>query len=650
MNKVIFSSWAGKVVDNRGLEPDKFADVRNLPLALEYNGRKLGALMSWNGLVVADERVHVVAMAHDYMKEVQKLSCGECTIGYLGVRIIVDMLGKVLAGKVTEKDIDWLEWLGTTIRDDARCDFCAQAVTPVLDTIKHYRDEYTKLMGGKGTVSKAAYVTRITAPCMEACPAHQDIPGYIELIRNRRYNEALALIRQTNCLPGTTGRACVAFCEEKCVRNDIDKPLAIRALKRFPADYEASSGVKPELKNKKGNGNKIAVIGAGPAGLAASFNLALKGYKVTVFDEQSSAGGMALVGIPAYRLPREVLGKEADIISGLGIELKLNTRLGRDITLEELSSQGFKAIFIATGAHMGREPDIENWKSEYEGLREGVEFLSDVNLGKKPAAKKRVIIVGGGNVAIDCARTCIRLGSKDVTIVYRRSRAEMPGQPEEIEEAEREGVKIHFLAVPVKVLAEGNKVVGAECIKMELGEPDASGRRRPVPVKGSEFVIDTDMILTATGEVPDLSFLSQAKAINTTEWGTVVVDQDVAQTSMPGVFSGGDCVSGPATLIEAIAAGNRAAGSIDRYLTEGSVTPSDEDVVGHMLSGIDLSERRDGRLVAKEERRSPDKMAVADRGASFDEVEQCLTAEAVAREAERCLRCYRVMLLVAASK
>lgn len=644
MSKVIFSSWSGKVVDNRGLETEKYAGVENLELPLQYNGHQVRAFMSWNGLVVADERVNIVDMAHSYLKEVQKLSCGECTVGYIGIKVMTDILGGISNGQGTKEDVNLLQRLGTGIKENAKCDFCASAATPILDTISYCEEEYSKLITSKEALPKSTYVIRVTAPCMEACPAHQDVPGYIELIRNHRYAEALELIRKTNCFPGVTGRACVAFCEANCCRDDIDSPLAIRALKRFPADYELASGLEPTFK-KTGNGKqKVAVIGAGPAGLAASYNLALNGYRVTIYDEQSSAGGMALVGIPPYRLPDDILERDIDIIKRLGIAVKLNTRVGKDITLEQLSSQGFKAIFIATGAHLSREFDIENWKEGYEGLVDGVEFLCDVNQGKKIAPKDKVVTVGGGNVAVDCARTCLRLGCKDVTIVYRRSRAEMPARKEEVEEAEKEGARINFLATPVKILAQGGKVTGAECIKMELGEPDASGRRRPIPVKGSEFVMEADMIISAIGEAPDLSFLTGG-SIKVTEQGTIAVDLSSYQTSVPWVFSGGDCVTGPATLIEAIAAGNRAARSIDQYLQSGKVTQSGEDMVENLLHDIGLSQRRDGGIIAESPRQSPEWLPIQDRELNFDEVEKCFTTEAAIKEAERCLRCYRVMLL-----
>lgn len=647
MKKVIFSSWGGKVVDNR-LETEKYTSVENLELPLQYNGHQVRAFMSWNGLVVTDDKVNVVDMAHSYLKEAQRLSCGECSVGYLGIKVMLDTLTRILSGEGTEKDIDLLRRLGTGIKGNTKCNFCALAVTPILDTLNYYKEEYTKLVAGKGAVPKSVYITRITAPCMEACPVHQDAPGYIELIANYRYTEALELIRKTNCFPGVTGRVCFHFCEDNCVRGDIDNPIAIRALKRVPADYEMTSGLEPEFEKGKISGSQVAVIGAGPAGLAASYNLALMGYKVTIYDEQPSAGGMALVGIPSFRLPKDILEREVDIIKRLGIEVKLNTRVGKDITLQQLSSQGFKAIFIATGAHVGRELSIKAGPED-RGVIDGIKFLHNINIGKTVTAKDRVIIIGGGNVAIDCARTCLRLGFKEITIVYRRSRAEMPARSEEVEAAVKEGVKIAFLAVPVKILTDGGKVTGAECVRIELGEPDASGRRRPIPIKGSEFILETDMIIPAIGEKSDLSLI-EGKLISITEQGTVATDLFSYQTSLPEVFAGGDCVTGPATLSEAIAAGNRAARSIDQYLQLGKVTPSDEYMVENWLHGVALSRQRDGGIITRRPRQSPEELAIPDRRLNFNEVERCFTPEAAAKEAERCLRCYRVMLLAIADE
>jgi len=558
MNKVIFSSWAGKVVDNRGLDTKKYKEAENFKLPLQYDGYRVRAFMSWDGLAIIDEKINVIDMAYSYLKEAQKLSCGECAAGYIGMKVMLDILDRISNREGREEDIDLLQWLGNGIKDNAKCSFCASAVTPILDAVNYYKEEFLKTIASQKAAPKSSYIVKVNAPCMEICPAHQDIPGYIELIKNCRYEESLALIRKTNALPEVCGRACVAFCEDNCRRANIDSPVAIRALKRFAADYEVASGSEPTFEKVKDGKQKVAVIGAGPAGLAASYNLALIGYKVTIYDELPLAGGMALVGVPPYRLPKDVLSRDIDIIKRLGVEFKLNTKVGKDITLKELSSEGFKAIFIATGAHAGRELGAEvedrtraggmviqakrkETEVEDEGVVDGVKFLHNVNTGKEVKVKDRGIIIGGGNVAIDCARTCLRLGFKDVTIVYRRSRAEMPGRKEEVEAAEAEGVKITFLAAPVKILTEGGKVTSVECVRMELGEPDASGRRRPIPIKDSEFTIETDKLRQSPGELP-----------------------------------------------------------------------------------------------------------IKERKGSFNEVEGCLTPEAASKEAERCLRCYRVMLLAVA--
>lgn len=663
MNRVIFSSWAGKVVDNRGLDTEKYTRVAGLELPLEYNSHQIRAFISWNGIVVTDSKVNIIDVAYSYLKEVQKLCCGECTVGYAGIKVMLDIMTRILHGAGEEGDIELLQRLGSGIKENAKCYFCATAVTPILDTIDYYKEEYLKLIADKKAVPKAAYLARVSAPCLDACPSHQDIPGYIELIKNRRYEEALEVIRETNCLPGVTGRTCSAFCEANCVRGNIDSPIAIRALKRAPADYEVTSNLEPELEKMKGSGAKVAIIGAGAAGLACSYNLALKDYQVTIYDEQSSAGGMALAGIPSYRLPRETINREVKIIQRAGVEFKLNTKVGGDVTLNSLHNEGFKAIFIATGAHLGRELGAEvedvvrkgnmvihakhrdTEVSIESGLIDGVRFLHDVNIGKKMKTRGRVAIIGGGNVAIDCARTCLRLGFKDVTIIYRRSRTEMPGRKEEVEEAEKEGAMIRFLAAPVKILTHEGKVTGIECIAMELGELDASGRRRPVPIPGSEFVVETDMVLPAIGEKPDLSFLTRADRIEITDDGNIKVAPDSYQTSQAGIFSGGDCVTGPATLIEAIAAGNSAASSIDQYLRSGKTVKPEEDVIADLVHNINLLEQRDEVIIAKSRRYSPEQLSIKDRVKNFNEVEKVFTASTAIKEAERCLRCYRVMLL-----
>ena len=643
MDKVIFSSWQGKIVDNRGLGVGEYIPADNIELPQVCDGRQVRAFMGWDGLVVIDGTVNVIDMAHSYLKEALKVCCGECVAGYIGLKAMESTLAKILDGQGKEGDIDLLTWLGNGIKNNAKCIFGRTMPTPIIDTIEYFRDDYMSLINAPKVISKSIYISEITAPCQKACPAHQDIPGYIDLIKNRRYEESLSLIYETNALPSICGRACYAPCESECSRASIDAPVSIRALKRFVADYEVASGLMPALAKAGDRKQKVAVIGAGPAGLAASYNLALKGYQITIYDELPSPGGMTVVGIPSYRLPREIINREVEIIQRLGVKFQLNTRIGKDITLDNLFKEGFEAIFIATGAHISRKLGIKAEDSQY--AVDGVEFLHNVNAGKKPEPKGKVAIIGGGNVAMDCTRTCLRLGFKEVTIIYRRSRDEMPGRKEEIEEAEKEGAKITFLAAPVGILTRGGKVVGVNCTRMKLGEPDASGRRRPIPIPGSEFKIETDMIISAIGEQPDLTFLAEEKEIRTTQRGTIEIDPSSGQTSRSGVFSGGDCATGPATIIEAIASGNRAARSIDQYLRTGHITRTDDQLMEEVSRRVNLLSQRDGGLIAKTPRHLPELLPIPSRLQNFDEVEKTLTTEAALTEAERCLHCYRVFLL-----
>ncbi|KAF0123567.1 MAG: NADPH-dependent glutamate synthase beta chain-like oxidoreductase, partial [bacterium] len=337
-----------------------------------------------------------------------------------------------------------------------------------------------------------------TSPCKATCPAHIHVQGYIALIAKGRYEEALALIKKDNPLPAICGRVCHHPCEARCTRGKVDEPVAIDFLKRFVADIELTSKEKklPEIEEKREE--RIAIIGSGPAGLTSAYYLALKGYNVTIFESLPVAGGMLAVGIPEYRLPKDILNAEIDYIKGLGVEIRTNTRIGVDLTIQDLKQDGYKAIFLAVGSHISRKLGIEG--EDLQGVVHGVHFLRDISLGKKVPLGERVAVIGGGNVAIDSVRTALRLGAKEAFIIYRRSIEEMPANEEEIEEAEEEGIKIHCLVAPVRILGKDGRVVGLECIRMKLGEPDESGRKRPIPIEDSGFIIEVDAVIPAIGQ------------------------------------------------------------------------------------------------------------------------------------------------------
>jgi formate dehydrogenase beta subunit len=475
----------------------------------------------------------------------------------------------------------------------------------------------------------------VTAPCLEACPAKLDIPGYIELIRNNKFGESLNLIRKRCILPGVIGRSCTHPCEEACVRNGIDQTLSIRLLKRAAADNDLAAGASALKKPAAERPEKVAIIGAGPAGLAAAYHLRRMGYQVTIFEAFPKGGGMAAVGIPDYRLPKNILEHEVKLIRELGVDIQYNKKITK-LDMDDLTAQGFKAIFLSVGAHEGTKIGCKGENAGYEGFVDGAVFLRELALGKPIEPKGKVVIVGGGNVAMDCARSCLRLGFKEVEILYRRTRKEMPARSEEIEEALEEGIKIRYLAAPVSVLAEGSKVKGVECIRMQLGAPDSSGRRRPVPVKGSEFKVKADVVIPATGQKPELTFVKDL--VPATGWGTIEVNPETLRTNLENVFAGGDCVSGPATLIEALDAGNKVARSIDAYLQGRTFEPEVS------FKGIDVKAQR---VMGFVDTCAQEKVSLLDpktRVKSFAEVEAPYNDAAAMKEANRCLRCYRLVV------
>lgn len=463
-----------------------------------------------------------------------------------------------------------------------------------------------------------------------ACPAHISVQGYVALAAEGKYLEALKLIKQENPLPAICGRVCHHPCESACTRGKIDEPIAIDFIKRYIADLDLNSETRyiPEIKEKRDE--KVAIIGSGPAGLTCAYYLAIEGYQVTVFEKLPVLGGMLAVGIPPYRLPKDILEAEIDVIRQMGVEFRTGVEVGKDITIDELRKQGYKAFFVAVGAHRSKKLGIEG--EDLEGVYAGVELLRDINLGKKVNLGNRVAVIGGGNVAMDVVRTAWRLGAEKPFIVYRRSIEEMPANEEEIEECHEEGIEIITLTAPVRIIGENGKVKALECIKMELGEPDESGRRRPQPVPGSEFIIEVDSVVAAIGQETDFTCVQSQPGCRITKRGTIEADPLTLQTAEPDIFAGGDAVTGPWTVVDAIAAGKRAARSIDRFLKGQDLREGREEewkaVENIPLEGYEKTRRE----------RMP-RLSVEERRGSFKEVQLGFTEEQVRREASRCVSC-----------
>jgi formate dehydrogenase beta subunit len=647
MADILFSSWGGVVTDNRGKPEAERQSVSSLSLPLEFDKeRKVKAFFGWDGIVIRDSEVNVVDLTRAYLEAVQNESCGKCTPCRVGTRIMATLMNRIADGGGKIEDLEKLKYLGETIQKSSKCNLGQTGPKPVLHAIDHFRNQFSEVIQSKKKISRQEYKVKVTAPCESACPSHLPITHYIELIKEGRFEESLAAIRGATCMAGVLGRVCVRPCEDNCRRGNVDECISIKWLKRFVADYELEKRKDPSFKKEGMRSEKVAVIGAGPAGLSCAYYLALKGYPVTIFERMGEPGGMAAVGIPDYRLPRDIVRYEAGIVEKLGVEIRYNTQVGKDITLSQMFEQGYKAVFIGVGAQTNTPMGVEGEDKGYKGFIPGVYYLLEINLGRDPYPEgKRVVVVGGGNVAIDCVRSSFRVGKPDVNLVYRRTKKEMPADRVEIHDAEEEGVQFHYLCNPVRIIEKEGKVVGVECIRMELGEPDESGRRRPVPVKGSEFFIETDILIPAIGQAIDLSFLEEKDGVKTTKRSTIAVQEGTFLTSRPGIFSAGDCVTGPDVLVRAAGHGKRAAEKIDLFLRGIEVKESEEERLESLVEKIKVYNKDEKIGISGGQKRATLNLLPPDtRKWVFDETEEGFSIPVAQKEAERCLRCVRVGL------
>ena len=587
----------------------------------------LGAIMGSGGLIVMDEDTCMVDMARYFMEFVQDESCGKCPPCRIGTKRMLEILNRICEGKGEEGDIERLTRLGKIIKDTALCGLGQTAPNSVLSTIRHFREEYEAHIKEK-CCSAGVCPELVRAPCQNACPAGVDVPGYVSLLSQERFSEAIILHRERNPFPAICSRVCPSFCESKCRRGTIDKPVAIRHLKRAMSDREVFPEL-PEIRTNTANKRrKIAIIGGGPAGLSCAYFLARLGFVPVVYEAAGRLGGMLVQCIPAYRLPRNIVDRELQLVGRL-VQVRAGMRLGLDFTLDDLRENGTEAIFLGIGAQKGLPLNILG--EDREGVIQAMDFLRKHNLRNIARPGSRTVVIGGGNAAVDAARTAIRLGVDGVTVLYRRTRAEMPAYAEEIEAAEDEGVKIEYLAAPVRIAGDG-KVIGVEYIRMSLGEFDKSGRRQPVSVAGSEFVLEADTVMPAIGQVIDAAGVLESADVQTDSSGFLMADAVTGQTNVPWIFAGGDAVSGPGTVVESIAAGERAAVGINRFLTgeEHAFWREDKE------TGVPFDPEADP---VPYERFEPKMLPPADRIGNFSEICPGMPENAVSHEGQRCLRC-----------
>jgi len=593
--------------------------------------QEAGSIMGSGGMVVLDENSCTVDMAKYFLEFTRDESCGKCVSCREGSIALREIIQRITEGQGREEDLELLEDLCTAIENASQCGLGQTLPKPVLSTLQNFRAEYIDHITYKrcsGLVCKQI----ISSACQYTCPLSQDVPCYVGLIAQGDFEAAIKMVRKENPLPLICGRVCTNPCELNCKAGDGSDPIAIRLLKRFLADYEYEHNLFLEEKPKAKRKEKVAIIGSGPGGLTSGYYLALEGYQVTVFESAPYPGGMLVLGIPEFRLPRAILNFEIDNIRKAGVDIQTGVTVGKDITLDQLR-EDYDAIYIGAGAHKSLRMGIPG--EETAKVQNAVEFLHAFNIGQEIEIGEKVVIVGGGNSAIDAARVIKRLG-KEARIIYRRTKAEMPVIKTEIEGAIAEGIEIRYLTNPVKILSSKGRLKGVRCITMQLGDVDESGRRRPVPVPDSEFTIKADSVIMAISTVPDLSFIPEEHDFQISAWDTLEVNRETLETGVAGIFAGGDVVTSPNTVAEAIGHGKLAARMIDKYI-KGEKLEREYSITRPAMR-VEPTELTDDEIEQLKKPEIPLRPA-SERIMNFFEVELGFTEAQAVAEAKRCLRC-----------
>lgn len=546
---------------------------------------------------------------------------------------LLELLYDIRNGRGQTDHLAIMNDLAGMLMKDASDKICVDLGHMVSSALGKYRDVFLTHIEGQYCPTGEC-VTLGAAPCQMACPAGVDVPSYVALVGAGRYKEALEVLREDLPLPGALSRVCVHPCEKVCRRGTMDEPIAICQLKRVAFDKAHEEGIPPLKETDHRYSEKIAIIGSGPAGLSAGYFLAKKGYRSTIFESKPEPGGMLRWWIPAYRLPNDILELEINHIKALGVDIHTGVTFGKDITLKSLKKQGFQAFFLGIGAHNPMRLHIQGEK-DFSGVEDCLTFLYKDRQGTAKVGQ-RVMIIGGGNAAVDCARTALRLNANEVHLVYRRTKREMPAHPKEVQELEEEGAVLNFLLSPIRIHGEKGKVTGLECIRNRLSKPDATGRRRPIPLEGTEHILVADTIICAIGQEVDTQSLRPVNRLELSRKNLITVNPVTMETSVPGVFAGGDVVTGPATVVEAVASGKKAAEAIHRFLR--GIPNPEYTLIPLKRQQVQVMD------VSPKEKSFPSRpdmpvMELEARKGSFQEVELGLSANSATQEAKRCLRC-----------
>ncbi len=547
---------------------------------------------------------------------------------------ILDLLNDTAWGRAGEKHLPAIQALAKELLTGDFSEAGREAGQMVESALTEFREVFVSHVE-TGNCLTGDCVNLSPAPCQTACPAGIDVPTYLSLIGLGRDAEAIDIIREDNPFPWVCGLVCTRPCEFMCVRGRIDTPISIKFLKAFAAERALSENRYVNPPKAPDKEEKVCVVGAGPGGLSAAYYLSLEGYQVTVLESLPVAGGMIMVGIPRYRLPREVIDREVAMLEELGVTFRFDTAFGSDVIFEDLQADNFKAFFFAIGAHNSFQLNIPG-EENYTQIIQAIDFLRDVALGDRHIPGKKVIVIGGGNVAIDAARTCLRLGSREVTIAYRRTRTEMPADEEEVEQAEEEGIHFEFLAVPLEMVGKDEHLIGLKCLRAKMEAVEGGKRMRPVPIPDSEYVIEADAVIYAIGQQVDHACMESVADLKWTRRGTIDVNMSHMQTNLPGVFAAGDAVTGPATVIEAIGGGKRAAEAIDRYLS--GIPQPTMPPVPVRRGRVEWMEVPAATKMALKRPEMP-LLNIDRRRTTFQQVELGYSENMIREEARRCLRC-----------
>ncbi len=667
MSRVVFSTWRDEFVDNRGKPSDQWSES-GFKLPETYDGdTKSKAFIGWDGVAIFDEDIDAVELASQYAAQYQEYSeaCGRCAPGRWGGRILYDLLDKIARGEGTHDDVAHLKEVSETMMATSKCEIGKTVPKPILDLMEHYKEQFDTCIDAqqpsKHYGGDTSYIAKVTAPCTDMCPAHVDIPAYIEGVRDMIFTDSLAATRQTMPLAHTCGRVCPHPCEDACRRANLDEPISIMELKRLGADYETDHALPwqhPfEVQPPRNDGKKVAIIGAGPAGLTAAYYLGIQGIHVDIFEELPVNGGEVAVGVPEYRMPVDKYNKDIQLVLDLPtVHIHNNHRVDAE-RLKEIDAE-YDATLLAFGTRLSKKVRAANENPKMKGYWGAIAMLDKVNLWNKygigsPASNelkdKVVVCVGGGFTSMDVVRCSIREGAKKVIMLYRRDEKTIIRNTtyEEYHEAVEEGVEFIFHSAIEEIFDDGEKITKLKVNRFELVPDPDGGRPQLKKIEGADFEIECDYLIPAVSQSADLQLLPEEWNIELTSWNTILTNGRDFMSSRPGLFAAGDCEYGPMTIVNAVGQARRAASVISRYIYDGKVSLTDEEIMEDHLNKLkvyDKNEKITGWMPGLP-RAVSEKLSVEERKTNNKEVNLGFTGEEAIAEAERCMRCYYISMV-----